>query len=105
MTVSPPALPHNKCYLHHHDGETQNKSPEQTRIGQAVISAIHASQPNREETKILDEFFAVTGYHRKHAIRVLRKGVSSFPRERRGWQRTYTGAVVSALIEIWRICG
>ena len=42
---------------------------------------------------------------RKHAIRVLHKGAPNCPRERRGRQRTYTGAVVSALVEIWRICG
>jgi hypothetical protein len=27
-----------------------------------------------ERTKILDEFVAITGYHRKHAIRVLGAG-------------------------------
>ena len=58
-----------------------------------------------EKTRLLDEFISVTGFHRKHAIRVLRKGVPNCPRERRGRQRTYTGAVVSALSEIWRICG
>jgi len=58
-----------------------------------------------EKTKILDEFVAVTGCHRKHAIRILRKGVPGCPRERRGRKRTYTGAVVSALTQIWRICG
>lgn len=58
-----------------------------------------------EKAKILDEFIAVTGYHRKHAIRVLRKGVPNCPRERRGRQRTYTGSVINALHKIWQICG
>ena len=58
-----------------------------------------------EKTRILDEFVAITGHHRKHAIRVLRTGVPSCPRERRGRQRIYTGAVVSALSKIWQICG
>lgn len=58
----------------------------------------------REKSRILDEFVAVTGFHRKHAIRVLRQGYQQ-GRERRGRRRTYTGAVVSVLAEIWRICG
>ena len=57
-----------------------------------------------EKTKILDEFVAVTGYHRKHAIRVLRHGYRP-GRERRGRPRIYTGAVVSALVTVWRIEG
>jgi hypothetical protein len=58
-----------------------------------------------EKGRILDEFVAATGYHRKHAIRKLRKGIAECPRERRGRRRTYTGDVVRALTEIWRICG
>lgn len=57
-----------------------------------------------EKTRILDEFVAATGYHRKHAIRKLRRGIAECHRERRGRQRTYTGDAVSALSEIWRIC-
>lgn len=57
-----------------------------------------------EKTKILDEFVAVTGLHRKSAIRALRKGYQR-GRERRGRKRTYTGAVVAALVEVWRVCG
>jgi hypothetical protein len=58
-----------------------------------------------EKTRILDEFVAATGYHRKHAIRKLRQGIPECHRERRGRQRTYTGDAVSAMAEIWRICG
>lgn len=57
-----------------------------------------------EKSRILDEFVAATGYHRKHAIRKLRQGIPECYRERRGRQRTYTGEVVRALAEIWRIC-
>lgn len=61
-----------------------------------------------EKTKILDEFVAVTGMHRKAANRRLRAGYQ-MGRERRGRKRTYTGAAVSALAEVWRvsncICG
>jgi len=59
----------------------------------------------REKSRILDEFVAATGYHRKHATRVLGKGIPTSQRERRGRRRTYTGDAVRALAEIWRICG
>jgi hypothetical protein len=58
-----------------------------------------------EKTHILDEFVAATDYHRKHAIRKLRKGIPECRRERRGRKRTYTGDSVRALAEIWRVCG
>ena len=58
----------------------------------------------KEKTKILDEFVAVTGLHRKAAIRRLRQQ-NQPKRERRGRPKTYTGSVVSALTKIWRICG
>lgn len=58
----------------------------------------------KEKTKILDEFVAVTGMHRKAAIRRLRQQ-NKPTKEYRGRQKTYTGSVVSALAKIWRICG
>lgn len=58
----------------------------------------------KEKTKILDEFVAVTGFHRKHAIRVLQKGYGR-ERERRGRKRVYTGSVVEALVSVWRVAG
>lgn len=58
----------------------------------------------QEKTKILDEFVAVTGMHRKAAIRRLRQR-NKPTKERRGRRKTYTGSVVSALVAIWRICG
>jgi hypothetical protein len=62
-------------------------------------------QANRQEkTRMLDEFVAVTGLHRKAAIRALRRQ-SQGNREYRGRRKTYTGSVVAALSQIWRICG
>lgn len=58
----------------------------------------------KEKTKILDEFVAVTGLHRKAAIRSLRQQ-NKPTREYRGRRKTYTGSVVAALAQIWRICG
>lgn len=58
----------------------------------------------QEKTKILDEFVAVTGMHRKAAIRRLRQQ-NNPTKEHRGRQKVYTGSMVSALVTIWRICG
>ena len=53
-----------------------------------------------DRVKILDEFVALTGYHRKHAIRVLR-GQSSPVTEVRQRNRVYDEAVVQALTILW----
>lgn len=73
-----------------------------------LVKAIHPRylQANkREKGRILDEFVAATGCHRKHAIRRLRQGIPECRRERRGRKRTYTGDVVGHLARIWKICG
>lgn len=62
-----------------------------------------------EKHRILDEFVVVTGYHRKHAIRVLRS-TGSIPRPRQATSRSvYDEAVREALGVLWeasdRICG
>jgi len=63
-------------------------------------------QANRaDKSGILDEFMAATGYHRKHAIRTLRKGIPECRREYRGRKRRYTGESIRIMAEIWRICG
>jgi hypothetical protein len=54
-----------------------------------------------ERSAILDEFVAVTGYHRKHAIRLLaRAWGSGMPRQRRVARR-YGAEVRDALIVLW----
>jgi hypothetical protein len=62
-----------------------------------------ANSERREKTRILDEFVAVTGFHRKHAMREQTHGALHGPR------RLYNEAVRDALIVIWeasdRICG
>ncbi|WP_248320382.1 transposase [Caballeronia sp. Sq4a] len=61
-----------------------------------------------EKCEILDEFVQVTGYHRKHAIRVLCREPGP-ARTKPGPQRRYDGEVRAALITLWeagdRICG
>ena len=61
-----------------------------------------------EKQKILYEFTSATGYHRKHAIRVLRNKVQAQNRLKRKtkiYQRVYCGEVVQALEQSWGIYG
>jgi hypothetical protein len=69
----------------------------------------YISSSRQERGRILDEFVAVSGLHRKHAMRLLRtrqRGQLSGPRRAR---RLYNDAVREALIVLWeasdRICG
>ncbi len=60
-----------------------------------------------DKVKILDEFVALTGYHRKHAIRTLREEAT--PKEARARNRLYDQATRQALTVLWeaadRVCG
>ena len=62
----------------------------------------------REKGRILDEFVAITGYHRKHAIRLLNQEAVPEPKER-NVRRVYDEAVRQALVVLWeasdRLCG
>ncbi|MEA3197228.1 MAG: hypothetical protein QOF32_1280 [Gammaproteobacteria bacterium] len=59
--------------------------------------------------RILDEFVALTRYHRKHAIRLLNGGTGAAAATTRGRLKLYDEAVRQALIVFWeasdRICG
>ena len=61
-----------------------------------------------EKRRILDEFVALTGYHRKHALRLLNGGETCYRRSGRPRSRIYDEAVHEALIIVWesadRIC-
>jgi len=57
--------------------------------------------PKQEKTKVLDEFVAVAGCHRKHAIRLLTGSGASTPRVAACGRRTYDEAVREALIVLW----
>jgi hypothetical protein len=60
-----------------------------------------------EKHQILDECCRVTGYHRKHAVRLLNGPAPSgdHPRARRRRTPTYGLAVIEALRTIWEAAG
>ena len=74
----------------------------------AAIGSRYRTASRREKGRILDEFVATTGYHRKQAIRALRSGAPSAP-PRAARNRLYDDAVKQALIVLWeasdRLCG
>jgi hypothetical protein len=67
----------------------------------------YRASSGKDKPKILEEFVRLTGYHRKHAIRVL-NGSAAKPAQRRPRERVYDEAVRQALIILWeaadRIC-
>ncbi len=73
-----------------------------------AIRERYAGKGRVEKSRIIDEFVAVTGYHRKHALRLLNQGEPEQCPERVG-RRIYDEAVRAALIVVWetadRICG
>jgi hypothetical protein len=74
----------------------------------AALQLRYGSATFNERIKILDEFVALTGYHRKHAIRLMREqpGTAKVTRER---NRLYDEAIHQALTVLWeagdRVCG
>ena len=62
----------------------------------------------KEKGLILDEFTQVTGYHRKAAVRLMRRGKSPRPVNHRGRPRCYGPEVAEALKVAWeatdRLC-
>src|SRR5271167_5030598 len=72
----------------------------------AIRERYQAASEGRERRQILAEFVRVTGYHRKHALRVLSR--SSAPPKPRQRERLYDEAVHQALATLCeasdRIC-
>jgi hypothetical protein len=62
-----------------------------------------------DKLRILDEFVAITGYHRKHAIRLFKAGSAAGGAVRRSRLPVYDAAVREALVVLWeasdRVCG
>ena len=69
----------------------------------------YRAAPREAKGRILDEFVAVSGFHRKHAVRLLRSQSPLQPSPVALGRRVYDEAVRQALIVIWeaadRICG
>jgi integrase-like protein len=76
---------------------------------QAVSERYRSTVAAEDKGRILDEFVALTGYHRKHAIRVLNGFTETTASKGRGRLRLYDEAVHQALIVFWeasdRVCG
>lgn len=68
----------------------------------------HGASRN-EKKRILDEFVALTGFHRKHALRLLNAAAKSSTPRKIQRARIYDEAVGEALIMLWeasdRVCG
>jgi hypothetical protein len=75
----------------------------------AALAGRYTASSRKERGRILDEFTAVSGLHRKHAMRLLRSGRSAGRTGARPERRLYKEAVRQALIVLWeapdRICG
>ena len=75
----------------------------------AAIAERYGGSLRGEKVRILDEFVAASGYHRKHAMRLLREGRTGKRSGPRLARRVYDEAVREALVVLWeasdRICG
>jgi len=71
----------------------------------AEVQPRYLKASKREKQKILDEFTASTGNHRKYAIRILKRGYKRRPNKPKGRRAIYRGEVVKALEQIWEIYG
>ena len=87
---------------------TENSATTRTEV-LAAIRKRYREASKRDKSRMLDEFVAMVGCHRKHAVRLLgqheRSAGHSDPRGR----RIYDEAVRQALVVVWeaadRICG
>lgn len=75
----------------------------------AALVGRYAASSREQRGRILDEFTAVSGLHRKHAMRLLRAGRPEGRTGARPERRLYKEAVREALIVLWeasdRVCG
>jgi len=73
-----------------------------------AVKGRYLKSPKKMKTKILDEFVAVTGLHRKASIRLLNRRSGLVSRKRKGRPRLYGLEVMAALKVAWeasdRLC-
>ena len=74
-----------------------------------ALAGRYALGSRADRGRMLDEFAALRGHHRKHAMRLLRAGASSGRSSPRPERRVYDQAMREALIVVWeasdRVCG
>jgi hypothetical protein len=74
-----------------------------------AVAERYRTSTKSDKTRILDEFVRLTGYHRKHAVRVLRGQAAAEQPKATARSCLYDEAVRQALIPLWeasdRICG
>src|SRR6202051_2340058 len=75
----------------------------------AAVGDRYRSAGRADKGLILDELCAVTGWHRKHAVRALAIHVAISPEARRQRRPTYGATIRDALVALWeasdRVCG
>lgn len=91
-------------------GKSISKRTKEELLG--TLRQRYAAGTKADKGRILDEFMAVAGCHRKHAVRLLGATVGEDAAEQRTpavGRRVYDDAVKEALIVVWeasdRICG
>ena len=74
-----------------------------------ALARRYAVAGRAEKTRILDEFVVITGFHRKHAMRLLRCDATALRSAAKASRRIYDEAVCEAIVVLWeasdRICG
>jgi len=107
----------NRCLIYHATGrrgrreeridEEAHERDESSGVDEFATSVLPFSFA-RGKLSDLDEFVAVTGYHRKHAIRLLRLGRRGLTSVVRARPRRYGNATAEALVVLWeasdRVC-
>jgi hypothetical protein len=67
----------------------------------AAVVDRYRSAGRMDKGRILDELCAVTGWHRKHAVRALASHVRISPEARRQRSPTYGATIRDALVALW----
>lgn len=77
---------------------TERRAPTTVPEDLQELGVSYRAATRAEKGRILDEVVRRTGYHRKHAVRLLR-------RERVPPRRLYNATVAEALVLVWRASG
>ena len=84
-------------------------SPEARRELVQAVAVRYQTARGDQKRRILDEFIAVVGYHRRHAIRVGNSAPALRGPRTGGRRRLYDEACIQALTVLWeasdRVCG